>query len=470
MHAVKGKTQAHTHVLPAGAAPADGLVEQDVTRRAFLKHAATVGAVLGLNGACQCEAIADEPDRVKPIGEAQGIHPGRVVWVHDPQATDWKGPGDGRWYEAQHTKQDRVSDMLSRAVLEVAGENTLAKAWDKLFRHLNQKRGIGAVGYQPGQKIAIKPNWVGMCWWWGKVDPGTYTLVNYQDYMNTSPQVIISLLQQLVGIGVQEADLTVCDTLAYLVHEYYDILHREFPKVQYVDHAGKFGRIQVKPSSVLVFWSCRPLGFASDYLPTCFAEAEYLINLANLKAHACTGVTLCGKNHFGSLVRWPVQQGYYDMHRHSFAKQTKLYREQVDLMGHAHLGGKTVLYLIDGLYPGKHSVDPAPRRWGSPPFQGHWASSVLASQDPVAIDSVGCDFLCAEWEDYPRQVGVDDYLHEAALAASPPSGTFYDPDHPTPVKRLTSLGVHEHWNNPLEKKYSRNLGTGNGIELVAVVR
>ena len=62
------------------------------------------------------------------------------------------------------------------------------------------------------------------------------------------------------------------------------------------------------------------------------------------------------------------------------------------------------------------------------------------------------------------------YLHEAALAASPPSGTFYDPDHPTPVKRLTSLGVHEHWNNPQDKKYSRNLGTGNGIELVAVAR
>jgi hypothetical protein len=47
---------------------------------------------------------------------------------------------------------------------------------------------------------------------------------------------------------------------------------------------------------------------------------------------------------------------------------------------------------------------------------------------------------------------------------------FYDPDHPTPVKRLSSLGVHEHWNNPQEKKYSRNLGTGNGIELVAVAR
>jgi hypothetical protein len=27
-----------------------------------------------------------------------------------------------------------------------------------------------------------------------------------------------------------------------------------------------------------------------------------------------SGVTLCAKNHYGSLVRWPVQKGYYDMH------------------------------------------------------------------------------------------------------------------------------------------------------------
>jgi hypothetical protein len=470
MRAGKDQTQPHTSIAPAEAEPAGAPIEQDVTRRGFLKHAAAVGGVWGLNSVWQAAAAADEPQRLQPIGEAQGIHPGRVVWVHDPQATDWKGPGDGRWYEAVHTKQDRVSEMLSRAVLEVAGETTLAAAWDKLFRHLNQTRGKGAVGYRPGEKVVLKPNWVGMCWWWGKVDPEKYTLVQYQDYMNTAPQVILALLRQLVDLGVRESDLTVCDSLAYLVHEYYDLLHREFPKVQYVDHAGKFGRLEVQASAVPVFWSCRPAGAAPDFLPTCFAEAEYLINLANLKAHTCTGVTLCGKNHFGSLVRWPVQQGYYDLHRHSFVKQTKLYREQVDLMGHAHLGGKTVLYLIDGLYPGKHSIDPAPRRWSSPPFQGHWASSVLASQDPVAIDSVGCDFLAAEWDDYPRQVGVDDYLHEAALAASPPSGTFYDPDHPTPVKRLASLGVHEHWNNPQDKKYSRNLRTGNGIEVVAVTR
>ena len=52
------------------------------------------------------------------------------------------------------------------------------------------------------------------------------------------------------------------------------------------------------------------------------------------------------------------------------------------------------------------------------------------------------------------------------MANKPPSGTFYDPDHEGNVTRLASLGVYEHWNNPMDKEYSRNLGTGNGIELV----
>jgi hypothetical protein len=101
------------------------------------------------------------------------------------------------------------------------------------------------------------------------------------------------------------------------------------------------------------------------------------------------------------------------------------------------------------------------------PFGGHWPCSLLASQDPVAIDSVGFDFLWSERTDFPRKGGVDDYLHEAALAHDPPSGTFYDPNHTTATERLPSLGVHEHWNNPQERKYSRNLGTGEGIELVS---
>jgi hypothetical protein len=111
-----------------------------------------------------------------------------------------------------------------------------------------------------------------------------------------------------------------------------------------------------------------------------------------------------------------------------------------------------------------------------PPFNGNWPSSLFASQDPVAIDSVCYDFLLNEWPNVVNNGtatpgnglagGAEDYLHEAALADHPASGTVYDPTKTgTP---LTSLGVHEHWNNPTNKQYSRNLGNDQGIELVAL--
>jgi hypothetical protein len=88
----------------------------------------------------------------------------------------------------------------------------------------------------------------------------------------------------------------------------------------------------------------------------------------------------------------------------------------------------------------------------------------------VAIDSVAYDFLLAEWPDDVKgssnslMGGAEDYLHEAAEAQSPRSSTFYDPD--ADGVAMESLGVHEHWNNFVDKQYSRNLGTGDGIELV----
>ena len=433
-----------------------------------LAVAVVTGSIVFLNMP-QKEAVADEPKQLSPIGRAKGIHPGRVVWVHNPDATDWQGPGHGHWWQSEHTNQKEVGKMLSDAIRKLTSQNSDTAAWDKLFRYFNKQHGKGDVGYKPGEKIVIKVNFVGFIHTHGGVNPENYNLESWRDYMNTSPQMIIALLRRLVNtVGVEQSDISLCDSLAYIANEYYDIFHKEFPLVRYLDHAGKFGRIKMKQSRVPLYWSCNPKDTLQDYVPVSFAQAEYLINLANLKAHTGAGVTLCAKNHYGSLIRVPFQKGYYDMHKNAFAKETGKYRPLVDLMGHAHLGGKTILYLLDGLYSGKHPIDKAPRKWKSFPFNGDWTSSLLASQDPVAIDSVGFDFIRTEWEDYPRKLGVDDYLHEAAMADSPPSGTFYDPDHEGNKKRLRSLGVHEHWNNPQEKKYSRNLGVGKGIELVKI--
>ena len=64
-----------------------------VDRRAFLRQSLALagGCAVGL----QAAAAAQERDWLKPVGVARGIHAGRVVWAHDPEVTDWKGPGTG---------------------------------------------------------------------------------------------------------------------------------------------------------------------------------------------------------------------------------------------------------------------------------------------------------------------------------------------------------------------------------------
>jgi len=410
-----------------------------------------------------------------PIGSAKGANPGRVVWAHDTNATRWKGLGDGHWWQDSHTSQGAVDRMLSYAVRTVAGKTDDASAWDTLFRYFNAANGRGAVGYHAGEKIAVKIN-LTFCNFFPEyccVDSMTYYLYRKLDYMNTAPQVVRALLRQLVYVvGVGQADISVGDPVAYYANEYYDSCHAEFPDVQYIDHAGKFGRTKAEFSAAPVYWSCRPSPVRQDYVPRNYAEATYLISLANMKSHAGGGITACAKNHYGSLIRLPTDSGYYNLHQSLafMTPQTGSYRALVDIMGHKHLGGKTVLYLVDGLYAGNHNQDTVPHRWSAAPFNGGWTSSLFASQDPVAIESVLFDIFRFDADpfQYPAMPGAQDYLNEAAQADNPPSGTFYDPDHPTPTTRLKSLGVFEHWDNAVDRKYSRNLGTGNGIELVFV--
>ena len=62
------------------------------------------------------------------------------------------------------------------------------------------------------------------------------------------------------------------------------------------------------------------------------------------------------------------------------------------------------------------------------PFNNSWSSSVFASLDNVAIESVGYDFLRSEFTvargagTYVQMDGVDDYLHQAADSTNWPAG------------------------------------------------
>ena len=426
----------------------------------------------------QKTSLAADPVPNAPIGTPQGLHPGRVVWVHDQSATYWEGPdsGDGYPWQPEHTKQFFVNELMSQAIRNLAGESTDPNAWDRLFRYFNIEHGRDDRGYLAGEKITIKVNLVTCIYFLESINPETYDKISYLDKADTMPQMIVALLRQLVLMaGANESDISVGDTLCYFPNQWWNIIHAEFPEVQCFDQMGSFGRNRAEPSSVIQHWSHGQGGsFLADYIPRCYAEADYLINFAVLKGHPA-GITLCAKNHYGSYIRTPVAQGYYQLHESiagdNFNPNPAQYRALVDIMGHPQMGGKTLLYLIDGLYGGYLS-EGTPHKFQMAPFNNDWPSSLFASQDPVAIDSVGLDFLweessieTSEWHsnyvgnEVVKVGGVDDYLHEAALADNPPSGTFYDPNGDG--IGLQSLGVHERWNNPTDMQYTQ-------IELIKV--
>ncbi len=133
--------------------------------------------------------------------------------------------------------------------------------------------------------------------------------------------MILALLRQLVyEVGVAQSDISVGDPVAYFTDPWYLPLASEFPDIQYLDHYSFPGRVQVQHSNTPFYWSTSDAdGKLTDYLPVSFAEADYIINFAVLKGHSA-GITVCAKNHYGSLIRnpvgveWEVQKDYYDLH------------------------------------------------------------------------------------------------------------------------------------------------------------
>ncbi len=469
--------------------------------------AALAGGALVVTSLPTLRAWAGNPPH-GPLGVAKGIFPGRVAWVRAPQATSWSGyTSSEHWFAPDHTRQAVVEQMVSAAVKSVGGSTSDAVAWDAIFRYFNQAHGRGARGYQAGEKIAIKINLTTCNARSGSATVdigGTYEKQDgYWDghWLNTvdnSPQVLLALLRQLVNtVGVAQTNIYLGDPTGNFPQYLWDPLYPEFPRVHYFDNYGGSGRLRSELSAVPFYWSVTNANtgqpVVQDYVPVPLAQADYLINCAVLKGHS-VGVTLCGKNWYGSLLRCP--DGYFRdasgpdqggmanfSNMHTATPDPGMpgtpglghYRAIVDLAGSPVLGGKTLLCMVDGLYGG-YFWDSHPKPWNMVPFNGSWPSSLFASQDPVAIDSVAYDFLLNEWpnvvnngSDSPGsalQGGAEDYLHEAALADNPPSGTTYDPGRSG--QPLASLGAHEHWNDPIAKQYSRNLdpANGQGIELV----
>jgi hypothetical protein len=386
-----------------------------------------------------------------PAGTAKGIFPGRVAWVHDPALATWDGK-TGNWWDDNVLSQQEADKMLNESLMNLTGEKSDQKAWTALFSYFNSKHNRKDLAYQPGQKIAVKIN-----------ENNTSGHQNTGE-INATPQMVLALLKSLVNdAGVPQKNITVFDASRFITDNIFNKCHTIFPDVVFLDNVGGDGRTKSTYVDNAIPYSVDN-GKLATGLASCAVEADYLINMALLKGHVGQGVTLCAKNYYG------VTSIYNDWHKNAHNNfnpgrdGTPQYLTFVDFLAHKDLGQKTMLFLIDGTY-GSKLVNGAPGpKWQMAPFNNNWGCSLFASQDPVAIDAVGLDLLRTEWPDAPDMAFSDQYLIEAAMADNPPSKTKYDPERNG--QKVESLGVMEHWNNGVDKKYSRNLGKSAGIELV----
>ncbi len=414
-----------------------------------------------------------------PMGTGKGIHPGRVVWIYDSELCD-QGSKSGFWWEDQRTDPIVARRMMTLALLNLTGIADQVEAWDSLFKYFNRTHyDQNDVGYQAGDKIAIKVN---------NIFSRYYDWTSDVSQENRPcPQMVHALLWQLVNMaGVPEEDITLYDCIFYHGDPVYKYCHADFPGVRWAegdatdrggyesgpgDDPGTREKVVPDPNCVVYYGDPDLVpGSGTVCLPTVVSEAKYLINIALPRPHELAGVTCCAKNFFGSVWHPTIYQYYHGWHPEFMHKSVAAlnfsadipmrpmgsYNALVDLLGHKDLGGKVLLFMAERIRY---------LHWLSPPFNGGPISSLFMSQDGVAIESVLLDFLRSEG-DVPSGT-ADNYLHEASQANDPPSGTVYDPENDGIP--LESLGVHEHWNNSTDKQYSCNLGTGGGIELIQVI-
>jgi hypothetical protein len=432
----------------------------------------------------------------QPVGVARGIFPGRVVWARDPLATKWAGhwqQKSDQWWLDENTDQARVDHLLASTLTKLTGKTNGADAWRAIFEFYNlHSRQLESRGYQPGEIVAVKVN-LNNSTKPGKVD----------NYIDATPQTILAMVRQLVNEAkVRPQDIVIYDVRRYIPPYILSKVWGDFPDVRFVQQSAPVEPQPKNPKSgdyhnlEKVNW-VEGITYSRDnekykdarLIPKQIKDATYLVNLAILKAHSYpynemdrgdsgqTGISMCGKNHFGSI------KGPYELHsviNPDLEATPHFYSPLVDLASSPNLGAKTILYVLDGLYCGR-KWQSYPQHFPNPPFNNRvepyenpdWPASLLASLDGVALDSVGLDLIFAQTKNnadtngHPRiliRAYADDYLFEMAQAEHPPSGTVYQQGGRT----VASLGVHEHWDSDATKQYSRNLDlkNGQGIELV----
>lgn len=431
----------------------------------------------------------------RPVGEAKGIFPGRVVMTRYPEAAKWAGRWnveEDQWWLDKNTDTGKCGEMISTALQRLTGTKKNRNAWEKIFKHYNRRsRGV-KQGYKAGETIAIK------------INLNNSSARKRDNQSDASPQMVLALVRQLVyDAGVPEQNILIYDVRRQIYPAMLTTVWKEFKDVRFVQDGNARREQPVNPAygdhtNLEAAQWVEGLSYSkgnyrdAKLMARQVKDATYLINFAMLKLHSYpynymedgdegqTAVTMTGKNHFGSM------RGTGELHAVINTKQKgkEKYSPIVDLEASPNLGAKTILYLLDGLYCGRKWRS-YPLHFPNPPFNNQaepyenpqWPACLLASFDGVAIQSVGLDIMYAQsknniersYHNVPRillRECADDFLKEMASPENAPSGVKYMQGG----KPVTSLGVFEHWDDDISMRYSRNLDPkkGKGIEFIYI--
>jgi len=315
--------------------------------------------------------------------------------VHNDGATFWNFGDD---YYGDFVDQDVVDAMVDRGVIELVGASSVAQAWQAIVPN-----------YAPGKAIAIKVNF-NNCFWCDSSSLAIDALIH-----PINP-IVGGLLQAYPNF--ETSDIWVYDaTIGDSPPTSHRMIPQRFkdgclyPGVRFFDQGCNetAGYASTDPTAAITWHNppevpTPPAAQVTDVL----VNAAYVINMPIMKAHASGfAVTLSFKNHFGSIPNCqPLHDGSY--------RPGSSYNLLVDIYRNAHILGKTVLTVGDGLFGNWVNTGSTPSPWST--FGDDAPNSLFFATDPVAIDCVMCDILYAErsfastWE---REV-ADDNLEYAA--------------------------------------------------------
>ena len=287
------------------------------------------------------------------------LYPNRVTRVYSENATSWDF-SSGYYFDA--IAGDVARQMVNQAVQDLTDATSAAAAWNEIM-----------ASYVPGDKVAIKINLNNIY--------NTSDIDNNMDAVAPVIDAVVAALNQNVDVPL--SDILVYDSQRALPIDRL-VNSSAYPSV-FSDDNGSWrdGDPSVWNDSVIV--TIRdPVGNpayvcnVSDLLTQC----EHLINIPLLKRHPEAAVTGAMKNHYGSV------SNCFELHTQPYRRNGSYIG---DINNHPEIRGKTRLIVADALFGSwAHNQGP-PRQWQI--FNNGSPNSVLASLDPVAIDSVMFDII-----------------------------------------------------------------------------